>query len=526
MITAVRIKNLRSLADTGFIDIKPITLLLGANSSGKSTFLRSFPLFTQSVNKALRGPISWFDDSLVDFGDYETAFNRFANPRDKIQFYYTAKLPFNIRFYRGDDESLDRLYDQVDTMKISFALSNDSKGTYISSVSFKMADVMVSLSIQDRNSRVMFAVNDRNVNIGDINVKWSTSSYNNILPGFEDSERNSALQSLSWDQRGVWRFFLRNINDFVKQRSDKRLRNLNRVDALIDKWDFDRQAYLYWLKHDSPIPSFRSHIENWTEESEEFLEFYNQVALYKLLPVWDDIDVELTNFYMTCSYIAPTRAEANRYYRTQGLQVNEIDPYGKNLQEFISSLSQSQLNSYNKYTEQIIGIQAHTKTETGHQSIMVQNDRGEFNITDVGFGYSQILPIVTKLWYAVNRRQMRKRRMYYPGEGLESLILMEQPELHLHPAFQAKIADAFVRSVGQKKDKNESLRLLIETHSDTILNRIGRRVREGAISPEDVNIILFEKKMGEKSTQLRQTTYNEKGQIKEWPYGFFDPEQD
>ena len=58
MITAVRIKNLRSLADTGFIEIKPITLLLGANSTGKSTFLRSFPLFTQSVNKNLRGPIS------------------------------------------------------------------------------------------------------------------------------------------------------------------------------------------------------------------------------------------------------------------------------------------------------------------------------------------------------------------------------------------------------------------------------------------------------------------------------------
>lgn len=67
MITAIRIENLRSLKDTGFIQIKPLTILLGANSSGKSTFLRSFLLFAQSVNKQLRGPISFRsgDGSLI-----------------------------------------------------------------------------------------------------------------------------------------------------------------------------------------------------------------------------------------------------------------------------------------------------------------------------------------------------------------------------------------------------------------------------------------------------------------------------
>ncbi len=70
MIKFIRIENLRSLKDTGFVELRPLTLLLGANSSGKSTFLRSFPLFTQSVNKKLRGALSWFDDSLVDFGDF------------------------------------------------------------------------------------------------------------------------------------------------------------------------------------------------------------------------------------------------------------------------------------------------------------------------------------------------------------------------------------------------------------------------------------------------------------------------
>jgi predicted ATPase len=206
--------------------------------------------------------------------------------------------------------------------------------------------------------------------------------------------------------------------------------------------------------------------------------------------------------------------------------VNDIDPYGKNLQEFISSLTPANLSSYNTYMEKTLGIRARTETKTGHQSIMVKNDRGEFNITDVGFGYSQILPIVTKLWYTVNKRSVRVRRYFYFDEKVNSVILMEQPELHLHPAYQAKIADAFVNAVTEQMKEEDTLRLIIETHSDTILNRIGRRVREGKIRPEDVNIILFEKKPGEPTTQLRQTTYNQKGQIKEWPYGFFDPLED
>ena len=528
MITAVRIKNLRSLADTGYIDIKPITLLLGANSSGKSTFLRSFPLFTQSVSKALRGPISWFDDSLVDFGDYETAFNRFANPKDKIQFYYLVKLPFSSHYIRYDEESVKLLLKKAGELRISFALSNDSKGTYISSVCFELAQLKIALSIPDRSSKISFFVNEREVSISDLNIKWSAASYNNILPSFEYEHGNDRSLNSVWGQRSVSRFFQKKVIQFVKDRSDKRLKNYSRVAAFFSKWGIDKKEYLRWLKTDSPILSFRRYAGSWSEDNEEFLELYSQIALFKMLPLWEDIDMELTSFYTACSYIAPTRAEANRYYRTQGLQVNEIDPYGKNLQEFISSLSTALLNSYNNYTQRTLGIQANTKTETGHQSIMVKNDRGVFNITDVGFGYSQILPIITKLWYAANKRLVRKRRMYYMGDSGDSVLLMEQPELHLHPAYQAKIADAFVRSIVEEKEKEEeeSIRLMIETHSDTILNRIGRRVREGLIRPEDVNIILFEKKPGEQTTELRQTTYNEKGQIKEWPYGFFDPDQD
>ena len=97
MIKSVQVKNLRSILDSGPIDIKPITVLLGANSTGKSTFLRSFPLMTQSVNKSLRSAVSWFDSALVDFGDFNTALNKYASGDNLIRFAYSFSFNDDIK---------------------------------------------------------------------------------------------------------------------------------------------------------------------------------------------------------------------------------------------------------------------------------------------------------------------------------------------------------------------------------------------------------------------------------------------
>ena len=521
MITAVRIKNLRSLADTGYISIKPITLLLGANSSGKSTFLRSFPLFTQSVSKNLRGPISWFDDSLVDFGDYDTALNKYAENDETIQFEYIIKFPFTERLWRHVLRSYDlRLIEGVEEIKFSFSLKNDAKGTYINSVSATINDINICISVPDRQGKVLFEVNDQVIETNQI-VRWDERSYSNILPTFVFVRKDEDIMS----RISIGRVMHDNIFDFVRKRSDKRLRNFGRVDDFVEGWINNKNEYLLWLKKYSPITSFRNYVCKWEPNSPEYLELFNMIALEKFLPLWDLFDTDLSMFYTGCSYIAPTRAEANRYYRTQGLQTSDIDPFGKNLPEFISSLTPKMAFSYNLYTKRVLGVNVKTKTEAGHQSIMVSNDNGEFNITDIGFGYSQILPVVTKIWYTSNYRSGRfnRRMLGSMREEIDNIILMEQPELHLHPAYQAKIADAFINSVKGNPESETTLRLIVETHSDTILNRIGRRVREGEISPDDVSIVLFDKGIEDKVTRIRQTTYNAKGQIMEWPYGFFDP---
>ena len=107
------------------------------------------------------------------------------------------------------------------------------------------------------------------------------------------------------------------------------------------------------------------------------------------------------------------------------------------------------------------------------------------------------------------------------------MTLIEQPELHLHPAMQAIVADALVDFMNfvPLLDQHE-LRdiLIVETHSQTIINRIGRRIRENTLSPDDVNVLLFQRDSLNADSEIRIAQFNEKGQLTNWPFGFFDPE--
>ncbi len=128
---------------------------------------------------------------------------------------------------------------------------------------------------------------------------------------------------------------------------------------------------------------------------------------------------------------------------------------------------------------------------------------------DVGIGVSQVLPVLVSAY-----------------AWKESLLAIEQPEIHLHPALQAELGDVFVESA---LDGGNTF--LIETHSEHLLLRIMRRMRETssgdlpdgalAVRPEDV-MVLFVEPDGSQSI-VREMPLNERGElVKAWPGGFFE----
>lgn len=511
MINSIRIENLRSIKDSQHIKLKPLNILVGTNSSGKSTFLRSFPLLSQSINKSLRGPVSWFDVTSVDFGDYETAKNRFASEEETIRFSFKISLTnrhrrlSNFRYRYVNHYNLYNLTQrQNSNVELTLSLNNDVKGTFIDQIVLHLKDFTIDMSIENRNSPVRILINET-INMMDYGVKnkWNFTTYHGLLPTFvtKDNEDfqvqvlNLAINKLS-------------------QLCDKRLKRQNRIESLFNITDNSKESLLKSIKH-TEIVSLQKQTSKWDINNETFNEvYYLWISSQIPLLLWV-LDEELREFYMHCGYIAPSRAEASRYYRNQELQVRDVDAYGRNMQEFISSLNDRQYISYSEFTEDILGIKIGVTNTPGHQSIYLQSKNGKFNLADVGFGYSQILPIITKLWYITQKRPYE--------DDTKICVVIEQPELHLHPAMQAKIADAFIKAIKKGRENDIDIKLFIETHSQSLINRIGRRISEKDIEQDDVSLIIFEKDNKGRNSIISQTYYKENGQIKNWPYVFFDP---
>ena len=96
------------------------------------------------------------------------------------------------------------------------------------------------------------------------------------------------------------------------------------------------------------------------------------------------------------------------------------------------------------------------------------------NLIDVGYGVSQVLPVITELLRS----------------DAPSIFLLQQPEVHLHPSAQAALGSLFCQIVGPQRQ------LVVETHSDHLLSRVRMDVRdgEGNLKPEDVSILFFERR--------------------------------
>jgi len=119
---------------------------------------------------------------------------------------------------------------------------------------------------------------------------------------------------------------------------------------------------------------------------------------------------------------------------------------------------------------------------------------------DVGTGISQVLPVLVAAY-----------------GSKEQIIAVEQPEIHLHPALQAELGDVFIESALGERGNT----FILETHSEHLILRMLRRVREKKVSPADMCVLFVEPT--NHGSQIMELEYDEDGDfIDEWPGGFFE----
>ena len=124
-----------------------------------------------------------------------------------------------------------------------------------------------------------------------------------------------------------------------------------------------------------------------------------------------------------------------------------------------------------------------------------------FRATNVGFGLSYTLPVIIALL-----------------SESSTLCLIENPEAHLHPRGQTKLAELAVRA------SVAGVQVIVETHSDHFMDGVRIAVRDGLISPENTAIHYFERPEGE--TVVTSPQIDEDGRLSTWPAGFFDQHEE
>lgn len=553
----IQIENVRSLKDTGLVPLSPITLLVGTNSSGKSTFLRTFPLIKQSICKRTDGPLLWAGDvdDYVDFGSFsETITNDGVS--NTIIFRFEFSFDYNLR-------SQYRYYIRGDRNRLSNSLSKDKRVVYSISVSHKGTQEYVSeLDVILGNDQYIFRMNPKlnrfETVVNDISIKKVGNS-----KGKKDNDYSFTRNWRSSSLGSIFGFHLPSITPHISEICDK----ICQVKfPIIESKDQDEVEYYNrrysMLLHDAMeiigqslckgdnLDDTHNHFSQKKKEDDElsavvvdvldvissletenkiyYLNVFKLVYFYTCFPA---LDSYIDTYFRQVHYIAPLRATAERYYRLRNLAIDEVDYQGKNLSIFLNGLTKARRTSFQQWTEQYFGFRVETASDSGHLSVRIalQNSSKSVNLSDTGFGYSQILPIITQLWDLSSREAKTGSSSRLAGSNTERIplvIAIEQPELHLHPALQAKLAKAFIASIHLAKENGYQLQIILETHSETIVNYFGRAISRNELSEKDISVLVFNKETESNQTRVQICNYDKDGYMSSnlWPIGFFAPE--
>ena len=530
------VQNIRSLKSLPTIDLKPLTILVGKNSAGKSTFARLLPLLKQSSEKRKKSPILWWG-RLVDFGSFDevhTSFSEeeFIDITIKIK---SSSSIFLVRsaYYPYRETPLDSLGEISSTFRL---VKNPEDGTTtLREISLDVFGVKIN-AIFSADLVSNISLNSQNIEIpSNIRLSWHQGQ---IFPQIRGSNISPSQQTSISDEalfmpRRYSRFGATNVRNAVSQFVHGNTQE-ERKEEIADRLPIAPiEDFLKFCRNfPNSTTTWKNIFSNITTNNPALKQLHSSVVLYKLDVLLAILD-EVTHKYLTeTSYLEPLRATAQRYYRREEISTDELDPKGLNTPFFIQGLTQKERESLNAWTTENFGFKLSVRGSGGHVSLNIQQSGqsdSSRNMADVGLGYSQLVPVALQLWAAQYRRLPDSARRSLVNKSALAFsgrtVVVEQPELHLHPAYQAKLADVFASTIQSSRSGSEGIPLTIiaETHSPNLISRLGELVSEGKIDPQSIQILVFEDSEEKtKGAHIRTANFDDDGILRNWPIGFFD----
>ena len=204
--------------------------------------------------------------------------------------------------------------------------------------------------------------------------------------------------------------------------------------------------------------------------------------------------------------IDPQRSLPDRWYTFAGRKPQNVGRSGRFLPDLLFQ-NPDLVNATNDWLKQLgigylLKIEQHNTRSFNLYEIRFLDEHREgpvdVNLRDMGFGISQILPLVVQCLVCYGK-----------------IITIQQPELHIHPGLQANLGDVFVESVYNRRNQ-----LIVETHSEHLVLRLQKLVRTGKLNSDDISILYVSRDSS--GSLVERLSLDERGEfIDDWPGGFF-----
>lgn len=249
------------------------------------------------------------------------------------------------------------------------------------------------------------------------------------------------------------------------------------------------------------------------------------VAYYQNAEFVQYLNLAHERMFNSIFYLGPLRTKAERLYTWGGITPESVGFAGENTVAAILAARGRKISlGYKKQAkplEEIIALKLKEMSLIEEFKVNpISEQRQEYEVKvrtkgaedwvdlpDVGFGISQVLPVLVQCFYA----------------PAGSIILMEQPEIHLHPNAQSALADVMIDVINSRENGiDRNIQIVIETHSEHFLRRLQRRIAEDCISQEKVSVYFANS--SKTPATLEPLQIDMFGNIKNWPENFFGDE--
>ena len=564
MLREYRLTNFKAFGETVTIPIRPLTLIFGANSSGKSSIFQSLLLLKQTLEEAKDpGTVLLPKGSLVDLGMYRDFVHRHETERN---FGFGARFGLSSQLSPKHQER--KIFKELEelNLNIAFDYKTQTSAAALGRLNITVGDeTRPSISYSPRSESFApgkFGNHGETRLIGDVQVDINPET--EIWRRLWKLAKKGSLRTLDWindrlnagpeeysDDDADDKWYKERKREWSLERSFLQALRKHQLEDIIKDVIKDAKLTARYSPKNFLLdfPRWGAHRGEFsdkclTEIAQSLVKRLSEDAGFNipdslpkrsednLRPAKDLLKEGLDIFSPTqsiCSffrrfledliYLGPLRIQPERHYTFSDAPSDYVGQAGEHLPSLLFTRLELLEQTNNglerldvKYQVKLDKLQYEDKSPSNVFSLrLIHTDTGiDASLRDVGFGISQVLPIVVQ-------SQLSEKKT----------LLIEQPEIHLHPAHQAELGDMFIRSaLGEQKNT-----LLLETHSENLILRILRRIRETTegelppglprIRPEDVAVLYVQP--GEKGAQVIEIPVTEDGDFaRPWPQGFFE----